>query len=176
MVAPSSSWSLPTPISVRAVTDSPRPCSSPESRQFDFWLGEWDLSWPAEQAGGQPGEMMTGTNRIERLFGPCAIEESFSTADGSFRGRSLSVYDVGAGLWRQTWVDSQAAYLIFTGGMGDGKMILATEPVGDDGREMINRMVFADITAVSLNWSWQRSEDGGDSWQDRWTISYRRQG
>jgi hypothetical protein len=150
------------------------PCATPEARQFDFWLGRWDLTWPAEQAGGEPGETMTGTNWIDRLFGQCVIEESFSNSDDSFQGRSLSVYDPGAGLWRQTWVDSAGGYLVFTGGFDGAKMVLSTEPAEHDGATMVSRMVFSDITEDSLYWEWQKSEDGGKTWADRWTINYTR--
>jgi len=149
-------------------------CSSPEARQFDFWLGEWDLTWPAEQAGGGPGETMTGTNHITRLFGACVIEENFATSDRSFLGRSLSVYDEKAGTWRQTWVDSSGAFLSFTGGMDDDAMVLATEPVSDGDSVVVNRMVFSDITPESLHWQWQKSTEGGGNWSDLWTITYKR--
>jgi len=151
------------------------PCGSSEARQFDFWLGEWNLSWPAEQAGGEPGTTMSGTNRITKLFGPCAIEENFSTDDRSFQGHSVSVYDESAGLWRQTWIDSAGAYLSFTGGMEGADMVLSTEPVhAKDGRVVVNRMVFSDITTDSLSWRWQKTPEGGAAWEDRWTITYRR--
>lgn len=151
------------------------PCGSAEARRFDFWLGEWNLTWPAEQAGGEPGATMSGINRIAKLFGPCAIEENFSTDDGSFQGHSVSVYDESSGLWRQTWVDSAGAYLSFTGGMEGADMVLSTEPVhAKDGRIVVNRMVFSDITTDSLFWRWQGSPDGGSAWEDRWTITYRR--
>jgi hypothetical protein len=35
-------------------------------------------------------------------------------------------------------------------------------------------MVFSDITEDSLYWEWQKSEDGGKTWADRWTINYTR--
>jgi len=151
------------------------PCTSAEARQFDFWLGEWDLSWPAEQAGGGAGETMTGTNRLTKLFGDCVIEENFSTSDGSYHGRSLSVFDSNAGRWRQTWVDSQGAYLVFAGGMEGNEMVLSTPPVEDGAQVIVNRMVFSEITPESLYWRWQRSTDSGETWADRWTITYHRQ-
>jgi hypothetical protein len=151
-----------------------QPCSSPGARQFDFWLGEWDLTWPAEQAGGDPGQTMTGTNHISKLFGHCAIEENFATDDRSFLGRSLSVYDEKTATWRQTWVDSAGAYLSFTGGMDGDAMLLSTEPVEEDDDVVVNRMVFTDISPVSLFWRWQKSTDGGATWSDLWTITYKR--
>ena len=150
------------------------PCSSSEARQFDFWLGEWRLSWPAEQTGGDAGQTGHGTNRIERLFGDCVFEENFATDDGRFSGRSLSVYDEAAGLWRQTWVDSSGGYLAFTGRFDGETMELRTEPVDREGEVVVNRMVFQDISTDSLLWRWQGSRDSGETWNDLWTISYQR--
>ncbi|HEU4321216.1 MAG TPA: DUF1579 family protein [Acidimicrobiia bacterium] len=151
---------------------SDAPCSSPEARQLDFWLGEWDLSWPAQQTGGEPGERLTGRNSITRLFDNCVIEENFTTRDGGYRGHSVSLYDERAAVWRQTWVDSSGSYLWFTGGVVDGVMVFATEPTERDGEIVVNRMVFNDVTPDSLEWAWQRSSDVGRSWTDLWNISY----
>ena len=150
------------------------PCSSPRARELDFWIGEWDLSWPASQTGGASGERLTGRNSITRLFGDCVIEENFTTHDGGFRGHSISVYDEKAAIWRQTWVDSAGSYLWFTGGPVDGEMVLSTEPVERDGALVVNRMVFSDVTPDSLEWAWQRSTDEGASWSDLWNITYDR--
>ncbi|MGD2102288.1 MAG: DUF1579 family protein [Acidimicrobiia bacterium] len=150
------------------------PCSSPEARQFDFWLGEWDLTWPADQSGGNEGEIGTGHNEIRRMYGDCVIEENFTTDDGSFRGHSVSVYDERARLWRQTWVDSSGGYLVFTGSFADNVMTLATEPVERDDETVVQRMVFSEIEEGSLQWAWQGSRDGGATWNDLWNISYRR--
>lgn len=154
------------------MTSRTPPCQSEEARQFDFWLGDWKLSWPAEQSGGEAGETGSGSNRISRPFGDCVIEENFAFDDGRFLGRSLSVYDEAAGLWRQTWVDSSGGYLLFTGGFDGEIMELRTQPVERDGETVLNRMVFRDITSTSLRWDWQRSRDGGETWNDLWNISY----
>ncbi|MGD2061127.1 MAG: DUF1579 family protein [Acidimicrobiia bacterium] len=156
------------------MTDEQRPCSSAEARQFDFWLGEWQLSWPAEQAGGEPGERQTGTNRITRMFDDCVIEENFATDDERFRGHSVSVYDEKAKCWRQTWVDSSGGYLVFTGNYDGETMELRTTPEERAHETVVQRMVFSDITDDSLEWSWQGSRDGGDTWNDLWNISYQR--
>ncbi|HEX6222236.1 MAG TPA: DUF1579 family protein [Acidimicrobiia bacterium] len=156
------------------MTSPAQPCASPKARQLDFWLGEWDLSWPAEQAGGEQGERQTGYNRITKLFGDCVIEENFTTDDASFRGHSVSVYDEKAGMWRQTWVDSAGGYLAFTGSFDGKTMELRTEPSERDGETVVQRMVFSDIADDSLEWAWQGSRDGGETWNDLWNISYRR--
>lgn len=155
---------------------SDRPCSSAEARQFDFWLGEWDVTWPTEQAGGEAGERGSGTNRITRMFGDCVIEENFSNGDGSFTGHSVSVYDERAALWRQTWVDSDGNYLWFTGRFDGQAMDLRTEPIQRESGIAVYRMLWSDISEDSLEWAWQVSPDQGDTWRDLWNISYRRRG
>jgi hypothetical protein len=33
------------PLAVSAQPAASAPCSAPESKQFDFWLGDWKLIW-----------------------------------------------------------------------------------------------------------------------------------
>ncbi len=141
---------------------------------FDFWLGYWQLSWPAEQTGGKAGERSVGTNLIEKILGDKALQENFSFEEGNFTGRSWSVYNPSTKLWQQTWVDSQGSYLLFTGQFDEGEMELRSEAREQKGQSIINRMVFTNITADSLDWNWQNSKDKGESWQDLWTINYER--
>lgn len=143
-------------------------------RAFDFWLGSWRLSWPAEQTGGEAGRVSGGRNRIESLWDGRVIQENFTTEGGSFQGKSWTLYHAPSGEWRQTWVDNSGGYLLFSGGPGNGVMELRSAPVEKDGKTTVNRMVFRDISADALRWHWQRSDDGGDSWRDLWTIDYRR--
>ncbi|MGH8946504.1 MAG: DUF1579 family protein [Acidimicrobiia bacterium] len=157
-------------------TPASDPCTGPESTQLDFWLGGWDLTWPAEQSGGAAGEISHGTNQVEKILGGCVIEERFATADGEFLGRSHSVFDTEAGVWRQTWVDSTGGYLVFTGGVNGSDFELRTEPAERNGVIVVNRMVFRDIRRDSLTWCWQASTNDGKSWDEWWTIGYRRQG
>ncbi|HWJ90447.1 MAG TPA: hypothetical protein VNR87_05010, partial [Flavisolibacter sp.] len=81
------------------------PCSAAQAAQFDFWLGEWNLTW---------SDSLHGTNRIEKLFGNCIVHENFNDPRGNFSGQSWSVYNVPTGLWRQTWVDNQGGYITLT--------------------------------------------------------------
>lgn len=151
-----------------------RPCDTDEGHQLDFWLGEWELTWPAEQWGGKQGEKGQGTNHITKILGECIVQENFNFPEGKFSGQSVSVYNTRKGHWQQTWVDNQGAYLLFTGQFKDGKMELRTEPFERNGKTMISRMVFKNIKTNSLDWDWQHSTDGGESWNDVWNIHYER--
>ena len=164
---------MKTPIALLAAliacpvhAQAPSPgCDSPESRQFDFWVGDWDLTY---------GDGKKGHNRITKIFNGCVILEEFTGAPGvQLNGRSFSVYDRNAGKWKQTWVDDSAAYLDFTGGLVDGRMILSRE-AGPEGKRFLQRMIFEDVRTDSLRWLWQRSDDQGATWKTLWQIDYRR--
>jgi hypothetical protein len=154
-------------MSEQADTGAVEPCEAPQARQFDFWLGEWDLSW---------GEDGKGTNSISSLYDGCVIQENFNGAPSmDFKGMSVSTYNPQIDKWQQTWVDSQGSYIHLTGEFKDGKMVLVNKPPTSDG-SVLFRMVFYNIQPDSLDWDWERSEDGGESWALRWRIHYERRG
>ncbi len=154
-----------------AGASQPVPCQEPQQKQFDFWVGEWDLSWP----GNAAGETAHGTNSIKRVLDACIVEENFSGgASMPLRGMSVSVYEPHFGKWKQTWVDNQGGYLDFTGEFKDGQMVLQREATRPDGTRVVQRMVYKNITPAEFDWSWERSLDGGKTWQIMWPIHYKR--
>jgi hypothetical protein len=147
----------------------PDPCAAPEQKQFDFWVGEWELTWP----GAKDGQVGHGTNSIRRVLDSCVVEENFSGGDAMhLRGMSVSLFDLRAGKWKQTWVDNEGSYLDFVGEFKDGQMILAREATRPDGTRILQRMVWKNITPNELDWSWESSKDGGKTWQVNWPIHY----
>jgi hypothetical protein len=148
---------------------------SPTARQFDFWLGDWELTWPGEQSGLPAGQIGRGTNSIKAILDSCVIEENFvDLAPSSLRGMSVSVYNQRLGKWQQTWVDNQSSYLDFVGEFKDGKMILSRHATTKAGKEIIQRMVWHNIAKDQLDWNWEASEDGGKTWKVNWQIHYAR--
>jgi hypothetical protein len=150
--------------------DQPRPCSAAEARQFDFWVGTWDLEWTDAE-----GKKQTGTNVINKILGGCVIEENFSTAgEQPYLGKSHSLFDVKSGMWKQTWVDSGGEYLDFVGAFRDEKMMLWREFTAREGKTVKQRMIFSNIQADSFDWNWESSTDAGKTWKTNWKIFYKR--
>jgi hypothetical protein len=146
-------------------------CAAPQQKQFDFWVGEWDLTWPGEK----PGETGHGTNSIKRILDGCVVQENFSGADSMhLRGTSVSTFDARSVHWKQTWVDNEGSYLDFAGDFNNGQMILQREFSQKDGTRIMQRMVWKNITANEMDWSWEASRDGGKTWQVNWPIHYKR--
>lgn len=141
--------------------------------QFDFWIGEWECTGRSRKAPGKDEWQETrATNSIKKILGGKVIEESFTMA--GFEGRSVSVYDAANKVWRQTWVDSAGGYIALAGGMVDGKMVLnqLMGPKAPEGLGM--RMVFSDVKKDSFTWDWERTTDGGKTWELAWRLNYKR--
>lgn len=160
---------LALPLVLLAATllqlDEPAPARiSGHDRAFDFWLGTWALTW---------NDTVKGTNVVTRELNGHVIAEHFTDPAGHYSGCSWSVYDSTADRWQQTWVDTQGAYLTFTGGLDGDRLVLRTaaDPTG----QHYKRMVFHSITADAFEWEWMATTDGGTSWQVQWHIHYQRQ-
>jgi hypothetical protein len=138
------------------------------ARQFDFWLGDWDCTWH------QDGLEHVGTNSVYLDLGGCVLVENFDGRPSlDFQGLSFSVYDREAHCWKQSWVDSEGGYLDFAGSFENGVMELRRN--GEvDGVPALFRMRWENIEHDSLDWSWQRSVDGGETWTTLWAIAYTR--
>ena len=151
--------------------NQPKPCSSEQSKQFDFWLGRWDLEWTDAQ-----GKKQTGTNVINKILDGCVIEENFNGGGSpEYLGKSHSMFDAPSGMWKQTWVDSSGSYLDFVGEFKDGKMMLWREFTGKEGKKVKQRMIFSNILADSIEWNWESSTDDGQTWKTNWKVLYKRQ-
>lgn len=139
----------------KAPAAAPRgpPCSSSAHRQFDFWIGEWDVATPQ----GAPA----GTNRVERLLDGCALQEHWVASDGS-KGTSLSSYDAATRLWRQTYVDDTGQVLVLEGEFKDGKMVLQGEKTLQK-KGALQRISWQPM-GDKVRQRWDISQDDGRTW------------
>lgn len=144
---------------------------SPED--FDFWVGSWELSW--DSGNGVIGK---GTNNIVKILDGKVIQENFAATDAGgmtgFKGTSISVFNPNSKTWRQAWADNQGGYFDFIGEIQGDRKIFKTKPLVRDGKEIIMRMVFYDISQDQLIWDWEHTEDGGQNWTLQWRINYQR--
>lgn len=111
------------------------PCLEPMHRQFDFWLGEWDVFDPAGQ--------QVGTNVIESQLDGCVVAEHWVDA-GGVPGRSINTFDAETGQWHQTWVSANhRGHLRLAGGVDDqGRMVLDGRRDSRFGVTLLNEFVW----------------------------------
>lgn len=145
---------------------SPPPCSAPEHRQFDFWIGDWNVTGPDGRQAGR--------NRITAILDGCVLREEWTGA-GGVSGTSYNIYDARSGRWHQTWVDGQGMLLLLDGGVDStGAMVLENEQPGRDGKPLRNRITWTRIGPDEVRQLWETSGDGGSTWATVFDGSYRR--
>ncbi len=143
-------------------TPTPKPCSTAEHRQFDFWLGDWNVTTPDGKAAG--------SNRITLILGGCALREEWTGASGS-TGTSLNAFDATARRWRQTWVDDKGGVLLLVGEFQDGKMVLMGEHP-EAGKSVRERIAWSPLSGGRVRQLWDSSKDGGKTWQTQFDGTY----
>ena len=82
-------------ISLTADTAQAQDCSTDKAHEFDFWIGEWDVT-----AGGK----VAGTNSVQPILDGCVLQETWAGASGS-AGSSLNYYDPKKEQWEPFWQD-----------------------------------------------------------------------
>lgn len=136
-----------------------KPCQDPVYRQFDFWIGEWDVA-QAE------GEKPKAFNSITPIVQGCALKERYHTQSG-YTGESLNWYDPQLQQWRQTWVDNAGMVLHLAGGLNaQGEMVLRGDHRRDErGEPILDRITWTPTGFGDVIQLWQTSTDDGKTWQ-----------
>ena len=133
-------------IAILAAASLSQPCSSPQFRQFDFWIGEWEVEANGKRAG---------SNKITSIYGGCVLEERWQGASG-VSGASFNTFDSETGLWHQAWVDSTGGRLALSGKFEKGRMQLAGKR--HDGG--IDRVTWTPNGDGTVRQVWESSKDG----------------
>ena len=98
----------------------PQPdCTAEVHRQFDFWVGEWDVV--PTGAALKPGQKPS-SNVIQRAHAGCVLVENWTAATGG-TGMSVNIYDRSRGQWHQTWVDSSGGVHDYWGNLVGNAMV-----------------------------------------------------
>ena len=142
------------------------PCSGDKNREFDFWIGDWDVT---VVGSGQ----VAGTNRIESILGGCVLLESYDTPSG-YAGNSHNAYDGQTGQWHQTWVDNAGVVLKLDGGLVDGKMVLSGPGLDQAGNAIINRITWTPHDDGSVQQTWDVSNYKGETWTNAFDGLYQK--
>ena len=143
-----------------AAAQAPSPgkaCEAVEHRQFDFWVGHWNVFVPSGKKAGE--------SRIESIAGGCAILEEWSGA-GGVTGKSLNIYDATDRRWHQTWVDSSGTLLMLTGGLVERSMVLSMQgpSASDPAKTVQQRITWTPAADGSVRQLWESSADDGKTW------------
>lgn len=161
-------------------------CTSPEARDFDFWIGEWDIQQKILKQDGMWLEFDAKTSVSLALEG-CAILEHWEGTVQFFwegmqsaermQGLSVRAYDPERGKWYIHWMDSRTPRFgtPYVGSFENGKGEFFREWDTPQGRR-IGRITFSDITSTSVHWNLAISSDEGQNWSTIWIMEMHRSG
>lgn len=144
-------------------------CTDAEHRQFDFWIGEWQVH------GGPDGAKYVGDSRIERSANGCWLVEHWRGSGGN-HGTSVNAWDAAHGVWRQFWVGGDGVVLRLEGGLQDGAMVMTGELPAAKGGTQQQRIRWTPQADGSLVQQWETSDDDGATWATSFRGHYRRKG
>lgn len=149
-----------------------RPCSAPEFRQFDFWIGDWEAFAPNGNKGGD--------SKISIILDSCVILEEWTSAGAQqgliYSGKSFNSFNAATRQWQQTWTDNTGNTTEFLRGEGhDGKIIYYADKVtGPKGKNFMRRLSFTKLSDDKVRQLGERSDDEGKTWTTEYDLEYRR--
>jgi tetratricopeptide (TPR) repeat protein len=151
-----------------------RPCAySLENRQFDFWLGEWNVTTTQ-------GDIPAGDSKIELVLEDCVIQENWKSQNSPYSGKSYNIYNQALKRWEQYWVDNVGGNIFFYGGLKDGVMDYFTDEIPRAGGPALKRhLQFIPMSQDKLHPDKVRqfsrgSTDGGKTWNVEYDFTYTR--
>ena len=146
-----------------------QPCRhDPRFREFDFWVGDWDV---------RPTGTTTGPasrNRVTLEENGCVVQEHWDGQGGS-TGQSFNLFDRSTGKWRQTWVDNGGGQHDYVGALdANGHMVFeGTTPAPNGARGRIpTRLTLFHLHADTVRQFSQVSNDSGRTWVTSYDLTY----
>ncbi len=143
-----------------------KPCQNSEKyRQFDFWIGKWEVKNPDGQ--------LVGHNNIELILDGCVLMENW-TGQGASRGKSFNYYNAYTGKWVQKWIDNFGNPLELEGNLKDGNMHFNGTSLNPQGQQIMSKLTFYKIDDNHVRQHWEMSADKGETWQTAFDGHYYR--
>ena len=150
---------------VRKSDHAVNPCKAKtEFRQFDFWIGEWDVKTPQ----GLPA----GSSSVQLILGQCIIFENW-TGGGGTNGKSFNIFDANDSKWHQTWVDDKGTFTHYIGGLVDASMVVVADTV-IAGKKTLAKMTFTKLPNGDVRQHGENSTDDGKTWTTSFDLIYSR--
>jgi hypothetical protein len=149
----------------------PAGCVAAENRQFDFWLGEWDVAPTGVQNG-----MIIAESTISLHDQGCVVMEYWRPFAGA-HGHSLNIYDTTDQKWHQSWMDATGRRTEYAGVLVDGVMYLdnlsggvpANAPAGARAR-----MNYQQLNTDTVRQWGETLDPATNTWSVTWDLTYRR--
>jgi len=147
---------------------------------FDFLIGSWKIHnrrLKNPLTGSTSWYEFEGTGVARKIWGGRANIDEYEadTPSGHIQGLTLRLYDPKAKQWSLYWANSAKGTLEkpMIGEFRDGRgEFFSQEPF--EGRMILVRFLWSQITPNSCRWEQAFSADGGKTWETNWIMEMTR--
>ncbi len=149
---------------------------------FDFEIGTWKIHLKRldhRLTGSTTWVEFDGTSVTRKVWdGRADLEElEVDSPTGHIEGMTLRLYDPQTHQWSLYWATSKSGAMgpPTIGEFKNGRAeFFDTEPSGPNGRAILVRFVWSDITPNSAHFEQSFSDDGGKTWEVNWITDQTR--
>lgn len=158
-------------LSICTFAQSPATTTSPcqtsrEFKQFDFWLGHWEVKLP--------DGTLAGVNSINREQKGCVLLENWRGVQGG-TGFSINFFDQLKQKWVQVWTGSEGSQIQIEGGLRNGSMVLEGKlSTLGQANSADFRGTWTPLDDGRVRQFFEQSTDGGRTWQPWFEGFYNR--
>ena len=148
-------WFSLAPASPLAASDSGACSANSESRQLDFWIGDWTVTYPG----------MTGSSasKVSLDLDKCVVIESWDGGKGH-TGKNMFAYSADDQRWHGLFADNQGRVHVFEGKVSAGLAEFTGPSRGANGQTVLNRIKVVRMAADKVEQSWEKSTNNGATW------------
>jgi hypothetical protein len=150
------------------------------ARDFDFWMGRWDVHnryLRTRLAGSDDWAEFESTSVARPLLDGIGNEDEFRTDyDGGFIGMSFRFYDPELDRWAIYWADTRRPGVLDPPVFGsfDGDVGVFQGAAAFEGRPIVMRFTWSEITTPTPRWEQAFSDDDGRTWETNWIMEFTR--
>jgi hypothetical protein len=156
-----------------------------EARQFDFWIGSWDIQQRILGADGGwlmfPGKTsvssaLGGAALIEHWHGTVQFFWEGMNSPSVMEGLSVRAFDEESGEWEIHWMDSRHPVFgkPYVGSFDDGVGTFLRDWQTEEGEKRWGRIRFSEIQPNSVRWELAISDDQDNGWSTLWVMEMTR--
>jgi hypothetical protein len=145
----------------------PGVCSSSlESRQLDYWLGDWSV--------GSLGSSGGGSSTVSLSLDQCLFVERWDGGKGH-AGENVFAYSPDDKTWRALFADNEGRVHIFVDGtVTSGSAEFHGPSRGPNGEAFLNRVKIVRVSPDKVQQIWDKSTDNGATWNTVFSGDYSR--
>ena len=149
--------------------DDSQPCSTNiQSRQLDYWLGNWNITVPGRTADNN------SKSKVYLALDKCVLIESWQDGRGH-AGENVFAYSAENNRWYGMFADNQGHVHIFVDGkVSSGSAEFFGPSRGPNGEAILHRIKVVRLAPDKVEQLWEKSTDNGATWTEVFRGEYSR--